>query len=431
MTTMISFIIVLGILITVHELGHFLVAKAIGIGVERFSIGFPPKMFGFTWGETEYCVSWIPLGGYVKLKGENPEEADENPDDPKHFMSRPAYQRAAVIIAGPLMNLIFAFLLAPLLFIIGMNIPAYLEKPAVVGWVEPGSPADNAGVVRGDRITEINGHMVAAWEDLLGKVPPAGPVNLTFEDSGGSHTVTLDTSGEKPGTLGVYALMDPVVGKLESGYPAKKAGIRVGDRILSVGGVPVSHWLEVARIIHASPEKSITFVLKRGGRKVSLTVIPRLDVQSGHGLIGISPKVETVKRRFGLSEAIKEGTKKNFEVLSLTINFLWDLVTLHSSLKNVGGPIMIFQISGQAAKAGLAAFIELMAFLSLQLGILNLLPIPVLDGGHLVFLAAEGIKKKPVNMKIRETAMKLGFFFLLLLILIISYNDIVRLVSSK
>jgi regulator of sigma E protease len=431
MTQLISFIIVLGILITVHELGHFLIAKAIGLGVERFSIGFPPKMFGFTKGETEYCVSWIPLGGYVKLKGEHPDEMDEDPDDPKHFMSRPPYQRAAVVIAGPLMNLVLAFLLMPLVFLMGIDMPVYLEESAVVGWIEPGSAADRAGIVRGNRIIAINDMEVATWQDLSEKVPPPGKIGVTVKDSGRVRSVTLDTSDGESGILGVYPQMDPVIGSLESGHPAGEAGIKEGDRIEYLGGVPVSHWMEMARIIHASPGKSITFGIDRNGEKVNITVIPELDERTGYGLIGINPEVDTVKHRFGAAEALRKGTEKNLEVLGMTFDFLWDLITFNSTIKNIGGPIMIFQVTGQAAKEGLVTFIQFMAFLSLQLGVLNLLPIPVLDGGHLVFLTAEGIKRKPVNLKTREAAQKLGFFLLLLLILIISYNDIVRLITSK
>lgn len=431
MTTTISFIVVLGILITVHELGHFLVAKAIGLGVERFSIGFPPKMFGFTWGETEYCVSWIPLGGYVKLKGEHPDEADENPDDPKHFMSRPPYQRAGVIIAGPLMNLVLAFLLMPVVYLMGVDIPAYFEKPAVVGWIEPGSPADSAGVVKGSRIVAVNGESISTWEDLSEKLTASGKVNLTFEDSGRVRTVTMDTSIGENGTLGVYPQMEPVIGSLQPGYPALEAGIQAGDLIESLGGVPVSDWTEVARIIHASPGKSITFGIRRNSETLNIAVTPKVDEGTGRGLVGISPRTETVKRRYGFSDALREGTRRNIELLGLTFNFLWDLLTLNSSIKNVGGPIMIFQVTGQVAKAGLVKFLQFMAFLSLQLGVLNLLPIPVLDGGHLAFLTAESIKREPLTVRTRETAQKMGFFFLLLLILIISYNDIIRIITSK
>jgi regulator of sigma E protease len=432
MTTAVSFIIVLGILITAHELGHFLVAKAIGVGVERFSIGFPPKMFGFWRGETEYCVSWIPLGGYVKLKGEGPEEVIEEPDDPKLFMSRPPHQRAGVILAGPVMNLMLAFVLMPLVFIVGVAVPSYLDNPPVAGWIEPDSPADRAGIRRGDLILTFNGETVMTWEDLYGKTASAtGTAELSISGPGGIRPVSMDTGGDNDRGLGILPRLDPVVGSLTPGYPAQEAGIREGDLILSLGGIPVSHWNEMARIIHASAGKAITFGIRRNGETRYVSVTPGLDEKTGHGLVGISPRTETVIRKFSIAQALIKGTERNLELLGLTFTFLWDLITLNSSIKNLGGPIMIFQVTGQAAKAGFTEFIAFMAFLSLQLGVLNLFPIPVLDGGHLVFLTVEGITRKPVNLKARETAQKLGFFLLLLLILIISYNDIVRLLTGK
>jgi regulator of sigma E protease len=433
MTTVVSFIIVLGILVTVHELGHFLVAKAIGLGVERFSIGFPPKMFGFMIGETEYCVSWIPLGGYVKLKGEDPdEEAQKDVDNPKHFMSRPPHQRAAVTIAGPLMNLALAFLLMPMVFVMGTTIPTILDKPPVVGWIQPDSPADRAYINKGDRILNFDGEPVPTWGKLDRKIASAaGKVDIVLDGPGGIRTVSLDIGVKDEMDLGIYPQMDPVIGTLVPGFPAQKAGIHEGDRILALGGVPVSHFKEVARIIRASAGKSITFSIERDGGQRNIPVIPELDENTGYGRVGITSRMETTVQRFGIIEALKMGTAKNLELLGLTFSFIWDLVTLNSSIKNLGGPIMIFQVTGQAAKAGFAIFIEFMAFLSLQLGVLNLLPIPVLDGGQLVFLTIEGVKRKPLDLRTREMAQRVGLFLLLFLILVISYNDIVRILTAR
>ena len=431
MITTISFIVVLGILITVHELGHFLVAKGIGLGVERFSIGFPPRMFGFTRGETEYCVSWIPLGGYVKISGADPDEDLENPDDPKNFMSRPPYQRAAVIIAGPLMNLVLAFLVMPLVFLVGTAVPTYLEKPPVTGWVQPDSRADEAGLRTGDRILSVNGGNTLTWEDFYEKASSSKFLEMVVEGPDGTRSLFLEAPSGKENGLGIFPFMDPVVGSTVGGGAARKAGLREGDRILSIGGIPVTDWNEMARIIHNSAGKAITFQLDREGEHLVLSVTPELDERTGHGLVGISPRTETVTRRFGVVESLRQGTARNLELLGLTFSFIWDLVTFNYYIKNLGGPIMIFQVTGQAARAGLAEFLAFMAFLSLQLGILNLFPIPVLDGGHLVFLAAEGVTRKPVNVKTREMAQRVGFFLLILLILIISYNDILRLLPGR
>lgn len=433
MTTTISFIIVLGILITVHELGHFLVAKALGIGVERFSIGFPPKMFGFTKGETEYCISWIPLGGYVKLKGEGPEEVVEDADDPTLFSSRPPHQRAGVILAGPVMNLILAFIIMPLVFMVGMAVPSYLEDPPVTGWVEPGSPADRAGIIPGDLILKVEGEEIITWEQFFEKTAPDSDDERRIELKGvsGVRSVLLNLSGAQGGRTGIQPPLDPVIGALTPGYPAQKAGVKEGDRILSLGHIPVSHWSEMARIIHASAGKTLTVKVLRGKEEISLSVTPVLDERTGRGLMGITPRSKTVVRRFGPGESVMKGFERNMELLGMTFSFIWDLITGRSSIKNLGGPIMIFQVTGEAARAGLAQFLAFMAFLSLQLGVLNLLPIPVLDGGHLVFLTAEGVLRRPLELRTREMAQRVGFFLLILLILVISYNDIIRIFAGR
>jgi regulator of sigma E protease len=222
-----------------------------------------------------------------------------------------------------------------------------------------------------------------------------------------------------------------VIGSLTPGYPAVEAGLMEGDRILSVGGLPVSHWNEMAQIIHGSPGKSVTIEIDREGQHHTLTVMPRLEEKSGRGLVGISPENETISRRYPVLESISRGFKRNVELLGLTFKFIWDLLTFNTSLKLLGGPIMIFQVTGEVARAGVSEFIAFMAFLSLQLGVLNLLPIPVLDGGHLLFLGLEGIKGRPLEPRSREMAQRIGFFLLLLLILVVSYNDILRILTSR
>ncbi len=434
MTTVLSFIVVLGILVLVHELGHFLVAKFLGVGVERFSIGYPPKMFGFWRGETEYCVSWIPLGGYVKMFGEAPGEEEKDTQDPKMFNGRPPLQRAGIVLAGPVMNLVLAFALMPLVFMIGMQIPVAMEQPVEIGWVVPDSPADNAGLQRGDRVLGFEGRETKNWTEFLGFSGDiyGKEVSLDVFRNGKKMSVALDTRSLKDSDhFGFMPPMEPVIGSLAPGYPAEKAGVLKGDRIVSVGGLPVSDWNEMALIIHNSPDKPITLQLERKGSPVSVKVTPRHDPDSGRGLVGISPENETVLRKYPFTEAISRGFERNFQLLGMTFSFLGDLLTFNASIKMLGGPIMIFQVTGEAARTGMSEFIAFMAFLSLQLGILNLFPIPVLDGGHILFLLVEGVIGRPIEPQYREMAQRVGFLLLMLLILVVSYNDIARIFAQR
>jgi regulator of sigma E protease len=314
-----------------------------------------------------------------------------------------------------------------------MAVPSYLDDPPLAGWVEPGSPADKIGIVPGDLILNVNGEESATWEQFFEKASQAGDNKLEIQVKGlaGVRSVTLDLAEAEDGRTGIQPPMEPTIGALTPGYPAQKAGVEKGDRILSLGQIPVSHWSEMARIIHASAGKALTLKVLRGKEELSLSVTPVLDEKTGRGLMGISPLSEKVIRRFGPVEAVVMGFERNVELLGMTFSFVWDLVSGQSSIKNLGGPIMIFQVTGEAARAGMAQFLAFMAFLSLQLGVLNLLPIPVLDGGHLVFLTAEGILRRPLDLRTREMAQKVGFFLLILLIIVISYNDILRIFAGR
>lgn len=429
MTTFVSFVIVLGLLVFIHELGHFLVAKKLNVKVEKFSIGFGPRLFAFKKGETEYMISAIPLGGYVKLMGEDPGEEVEG--DPREFASRPVSHRMAIIIAGPLMNLLLTFVLLPLVFMIGVNLPAYLEEKVSVGWVMADSPAEESGFKSGDMIRKVDGDNIETWEEAATVFAsnPGRRLNLQVERDGRFVDIFLTprlVEGNGSGYTGLVHYMAPVIGNVRPGSPAATAGIIAGDRVKSVNDNLVDHWIGMSSRIKASDGKPVHLLVTRGSDEIQLTVTPSKDDASGSYIIGVSYNTPMVLKKFGLVEAGREGMKRAADLTVLTVGILKKLVTLDLSVKSLGGPIMIAQATGAAAHAGLSEVLSLMAFISLQLGILNLLPIPVLDGGHVFFLLAELGLRKPISIKAREIAQQIGFAILITLMLIVSYNDIMR-----
>lgn len=466
MTTILAFIVVLGILIFVHELGHFVMAKWIGIRVERFSLGFGPKIVGYTYGDTEYCISALPLGGYVKMTGENPDEPLNG--QPWEFGSRTVWERARVVLCGPAMNLVLAVVFLGIPFYIGRQVPAYLQSKPVIGWIDANSPADKAGLQVGDLILGINGKEMSDWQSVetLVATQPKADMAIDVRRDGeriGVHAVTEEISSIGMGWLGIDRYIPPAIGGLNPGFPADKAGLQVGDTILAVDGNPVNHWYELAEMIHQRPEVPVTFTIEREAATfekvitpVSLTAedSPSYVVrffrwvkgmlglsQKGEepveespapaevhkfGIIGITQLQETVIKKYGIAGSVAAGFRESWRLLVITFEFLYKLIAGKASPKSLGGPIMIAHVAGEAAKTGMAELIYFMGFLSLQLGILNLLPIPVLDGGHLLFFGIEVVKGKPPSLKAREIAQQIGLVFLLILMVYVVYNDILR-----
>lgn len=432
MLTIISFVAVLGFLILIHELGHFLVAKQMDVKVEKFSIGFGPRIFAFTRGETEYMVSAFPLGGYVKMMGEEPGEELKN--DPREFGSKSVGQRMAIIIAGPIMNLLFAFMLLPIVYLLGVNMPTYLSKEAKVGWVMKDSPSEVAGVRPGDLIKTIDGSDVDNWEKALTIITsnPDRRLVLGILRDGSNVNVDLvpgSSDGNGGGYSGIVHPMEARIGDVRDGLPAARAGLQKGDLVRSINGAAVSHWIEMSNLIQESGEKEIEVGIMRDGTPFSLTLSPVFDEATKRSVIGIAYAEDMQMIKFGLAGAVREGMNRALDLTVLTFGILKKLFTFDLSIKSLGGPIMIAQATGAAAESGISALIGLMAFISLQLGVLNLLPIPVLDGGHVFFLLAEMGLRRPISIKTREIAQQIGFAILISLMLIVSYNDIIRAIS--
>ncbi len=428
MVTFGVFIVVLGILVFIHEFGHFIFAKRAGVRVETFSLGFGPRLFGWTRGETDYRISAVPLGGYVKMTGEDPNDEEANRDD--SFARKPVGARMKIVLAGPVMNLLLPFLLMPLVYLVGIDQPAYLDEPAVVGWIEEETPAAEAGFKPGDRLLRIQGEEIDTWEKamILFASNPNQPLLVEFLRDGAPMQleITPEASGYAGGYTGLDHERPALIGGISPGMPAEKAGLKAGDRIVSIDGTRIEYWGQMAGIIRAHPEEPLQIEVEREGEVLSVTASPSLDEGTESGRLGIAYQERSVFKRYGLWKSLENGTRKVGESFVLTFYILGKLLSGGLSIDTLGGPILIAKMTGDAARVGLSSLISFVAFLSLQLGILNLLPIPVLDGGHVLFLTLESLLRRPVNIKIREAAQQVGFIMLLLFILIISYNDIRR-----
>ena len=430
-------IILLGILVFIHELGHFLTAKWLGVRVLKFSVGFGKKIIGRKRGETEYQIAAIPLGGYVKLFGESPDEEVSESERSRSFTGQSVIRRVLIVAAGPVMNLLLALVIFPLVFMIGSQQPSYLSTKPVIGWVEPESPAAEQGFRPGDQVMTINGKSIPDWESLTTRIltSPGETLTIEFDRDGRMMSRTL-VPVSSPDTGAGMAGFQPSVPKMvvnqvvEDG-PAAEAGVRTGDLILSVDGSPNQDYQTMRRLIEKSAGQRLVMDIRRGDQVLSVTVTPVLDPEASVGRIGIQftpgfPDIDFVTRSYGLFQAVERGGYEVVRLTRLTFAVLGKLITRKLSVRHVGGPISIVQIASQAAESGFISLLQFAAFISLNLAIFNVLPIPVLDGGHLAFLLVESIIGKPVSARKQEMAYKIGFTILIVLMLVVSYNDIVR-----
>lgn len=444
--TLLYFIIALGILVLVHEWGHFIVARKSGIRVERFSIGFGPKIVSFKKSETEYRISWIPLGGYVKLYGEDPiaeaegdeSKAKEIAASPDAFSAKPLRARLATVFAGPLMNLFLCLVLMPVVFMVGRMVPAILDESPVVLGVKEDSPAERAGLLVGDRLLKVDGKEMDTWSDFMNWVMLHADTEavVTLERNGVKKEVLIQTTvspqaKQKIGYAGIEPFFfwgnEPIVGSVSANAPAFQAGLMEKDRISMINGQEVSSWAKMTELIRGSEGKPLVITYLRDGKEAQVSLKPKYHEGAETWIIGITKYVDPqnyVKKRYGFFAAIGAGLKENLKLLKLTGEVLGRLVTFQLSYKALGGPVQIAQVSAMAARSGLGEFLFFLAFLSMQLGILNLLPIPVLDGGHVLFMAIEGIRKKPVSLKVRTISTQFGLAFLLGLMVLVTINDV-------
>lgn len=515
MTAIIAFIFVIGILVFIHELGHFLLAKWSGVRVEKFSLGFGKKIFGFKRGETEYLICALPLGGYVKMYGEGSEgnfmvdkvdpgsaaekaglrggdriisidgmeltsyerwnqlqsalerepereyqlvverddkkvELDVKPENldgadtysekeyPRGFSNQPIINRLLIVVAGPFMNFLLPFIFLPIVFMIGITVPAYLESEPVIGYVQPESAAAEAGFQKGDKILEIDGSDVSTWKDVNIELQtnPDATLNVEVERDGAVKTIPIKATASEEGIVAV-GFGEPIkakVGSVIDGTPADQAGLQKEDEILAINGAQVSDWDQMASIIQENAGKEITLSINRNGTELTQKITPEASVESGKGAIGITPYQDQIVKKYGFFESIingiKEAAKMIVEVVVLLFGFLYKLITgkiaLGTAGKSLAGPILIAKVSGSAAESGIAQLLQFTCFISINLAVINLFPIPMLDGGHVLYLAIEAIKKKPLSQRTLEISQRIGLTILIFIMFLAIYNDISR-----
>jgi regulator of sigma E protease len=430
-TSALSFVFVLGVLIFVHELGHFMMARRIGVRVLTFSLGFGPKLIAFRRGDTEYCVSAIPLGGYVKMAGESPEDARTGASD--EFLSKSKWQRFQVLVMGPVMNIAFALIVMTFVLYQGAQLPKYEDQAVVIGgFSQKTNVAANAGLQIGDRIISVDGKEIGSWKQIILAVATrAGrPVRLTFERGGKileREVVPVAMDRFDTGDIGILPIMHPEITAVRDGQPAQEGGLRGGDVVLAANGEKGVSRDRLIELIKSHEGKPLTLDVTRNGQTQTITVTPRKfgnDV-----LIGatISPiELKTVEPTF--LGAITLSARQNWEWTTLIFQTLGGLFTRDTSVKQLMGPVAIAGLSKEAAdQPSWIPLFQLMAMISLNLGLLNLMPIPVLDGGHIAILALEGISRRDFSMKVKEKMLLAGFVLLLMLMVTVIYNDLMRI----
>ncbi len=429
MTTLLAFLFVLGVLVFVHELGHFLMARRLGVRVLTFSLGFGPKILKATRGDTEYCVSAIPLGGYVKMAGEHGEE--NRAGAPDEFMSKTKWERFLVLIMGPAMNLVLAVIVMWLVLYQGAEEPAFEVEPPVVGSVVEDSPAERAGIGVGERIVSVADRSVDTWNALFMEVLPRAEreIPVVVRDLDGQErtlrvTPDAQTSFEM-GDLGVGPAIHPQIVQVMPGEPADRAGLRARDVIEAVDGDDVDRDELIARI-NASPDVPLLLTVRRDGEPLQVSVTPALRGDIGLTGMTVSP-FETRIVEPGFFEAFGMSLERNYEWSGLIFQTLWGLLTAETSPRQLVGPVGIAQLSGSAAQVGWIQLFSLMAMISLNLGILNLLPIPVLDGGHIFIMGMESVARRDFSMRAKERMLLAGFVVLMMLMVTVIYNDLTRI----
>ncbi|HCI14719.1 MAG: RIP metalloprotease RseP [Gallionellales bacterium GWA2_60_142] len=450
MITLLAFVVAIALLVVFHELGHYWVARRCGVKVLRFSVGFGKVLYSKRLANgTEWAISAIPLGGYVKMLDEHegevaPEELDQA------FNRKPVLQRMAIVVAGPLSNFLLAIVLYWALFVHG--VPGL--KP-VLGEVPPDTPAAAAVMQPGETITHIDGEPVPSWQELrwmlLDHALQQAEVKIEGRSAQGeplAHVLDMrglnanELDGELLAKLGLQLYQPhvlPVIGKLSEGGVAQQAGLQPGDVVMNANGRAMQHWSELVEVVRTHPGQTVQFDIRRGEQVLSVTVMPNAVDEGGEpvGKIGAAPQVDKAvwesmltEVSYGPLDALLQALRKTWETSIISLKMLGKMVLGEVSMKNLSGPITIADYAGQSAEMGLVSYLGFLALISVSLGVLNLLPIPLLDGGHLLYYAAELAKGSPVSEQAWELGQKIGMALLGTLMVFALYNDITRLISG-
>lgn len=433
----IGIVLVLGTMILVHEWGHFIAARLCGVRVEVFSIGFGPRLFGWHRGDTDYRVSALPLGGYVRMAGQDLSESRTGAPD--ELLSKTRWQRAFIALAGPVVNLVMPFVLLGGFFIAtGVPYQAFEDRPVEVIALAKDSPVAAAGLQVGDRVVELNGLSNPSWEKVLtaaAQLTPGSELHVVVEKDGKRRNLTIPSAApaETDWPFG-YAPIPPVIDQAVPGLPAQRAGMKSGDRVLSINNQHISTWSEFVDSIKHSSGQPIIVKVHRGTSDLNLTIEPQQSTnERGEPIyqIGVQVQEDTAYRRVGIAKSLELAAGATANGTRQVIGVVGRLFSGKVSVRQLQSVVGISREAGLAVKKGTFQVISLMALISLNLGILNLLPIPILDGGHIMILAIEGAMRRDLSMGFKERFVQVGFVFLLVIFAIVMYNDVLRILPSR
>jgi regulator of sigma E protease len=422
LTNLLSVAFALGIIIVVHEAGHLLMAKTFSVRVLTFSVGFGKRLLGFNRGETDYRLSAIPLGGYVRLDGESPEDAS---GDPRQFMSKPRWQRALVFLAGPAMNVVLSIGIFTGLYWVGINAPNLPAIAPLIGALDPGSPGERAGLRRGDLILRINGEPARSWQEvsLALLTSPDKPVALEVRRGDRVFPVTVvpkRVPRDEVGDAGIFPVIRPQISEVLAGKPAAAAGLRAGDEVRAVDGRPITETLDFIAAIKRRPGRRVSIEVVRDGKPMTFTMVTA--VEGGEGKIGVSLGFY---QRYPLGRALRESVRLNVQIVRETFQVLGKVFRREMPAKGaLAGPIEIAGQTGAAVRADFKNLFYIMGFLSLSIAILNLMPIPILDGGQIVILLVEGIIRRDLSMRVKEVISQVGLVLILMLMAVVIWFDL-------